>query len=183
MFVVHSQNTHMNTPKRTLLAVAIVLGLAAACNAKKESGQTTTEASTSLTVAQADTVATATTGAGTTASETTGKQCFLAAKNRDTTRVSLTIEGDKVTGEMIWNPYQKDGAKGTLTGTKTGNTITADYNYMIEGNQQQEEKLFVLEGNKLLEKGGPLTDKAGKMVLTNPAKATTRTTLTKVVCP
>ncbi len=169
MFALHSQNTHMNTHKRILLAVAAVLGLAAAaCNAKKESAQTTT---------QTDTVATATVGA------TAEKQCFLAALNRDTTRVTLTIVGDNVTGEMIWNPYQKDGAKGTLTGTKTGNTITADYNYMIEGNQQQEEKRFVLEGDKLLEKGGPLTDKAGKMVLTNPAKATTRTTLTKVACP
>jgi len=94
----------------------------------------------------------------------------------------LVIKGDEVTGKMDWLPWEKDGARGTLKGKKSGNEIKVDYDYMIEGSNQSEEKVFVLEGDKLLEKTGELEDKNGKLVMKDPTKATVTQTLNKVVC-
>jgi hypothetical protein len=108
--------------------------------------------------------------------------CFVHALKKDSTFVQLVITGDNVTGKMTWQPYQKDGARGTLKGKKVGDVITVDYDYMIEGNQQMEEKVFILRGDSLLVKSGELTDKNGKLVLKNLAKATVRQTLVKADC-
>lgn len=37
-------------------------------------------------------------------SELEGKKCFMSAINKDTTRISLQIDGDAITGEMVWIP-------------------------------------------------------------------------------
>lgn len=108
--------------------------------------------------------------------------CFLDALNKDTTIVNIAIQGDSVTGEMKWLPYEKDGAIGTLKGTIKNNIITADYNYIIEGSNEIEEKIFVLETDKLIEKTGPLEEKNGKLVMKDPAHAEIGTTLKKVDC-
>lgn len=130
---------------------------------------------TNSTSAGADTVATATQPA----SETL---CFEEKVGKDLTTVKLTIEGDSVIGSMEWLPWEKDQARGTLKGKKNGNEIIANYDYMIEGSNQSEEKIFVLEGDKLLVKSGELEDKNGKLVMKDPAKATVGQTLTKVAC-
>jgi hypothetical protein len=87
------------------------------------------------------------------------KQCFLHALNQDTTFVSLTIDGTKVTGDMNWQPYEKDGAIGTLSGTKTpAGELDLNYAYTIEGSNQTEAKIMKIEGNKLYIKNGELID-------------------------
>ena len=50
------------------------------------------------------------------------ESCYLFAQNKDTTTVNLAINSNKISGKMHWNPWQKDGAIGNLTGTK--NCIT-----------------------------------------------------------
>lgn len=139
----------------------------------KSSGDSKT---TDSTIASADSVATATTGTE------TGAYCFMEAIGKDTTIVTFSILDGKIEGEMRWLPYEKDGAIGTIKGTISGETITVDYDYMIEGSQQVEEKIFVLQGDKLLEKSGELEDKNGKLVMKDPSKATIGATLTKVNC-
>lgn len=128
------------------------------------------------TIASADSVATATSTAD------SGAYCFMEAIGKDTTIVTFSVLDGKVEGEMRWLPYEKDGAVGTIKGTISGETITVDYDYVIEGSQQVEEKIFVLQGDKLLEKSGELEDKNGKLVMKDPAKATIGATLTKVNC-
>jgi hypothetical protein len=142
-----------------------------ACQSKNADTNTTDSSSSG-----ADTVATATQPA-------TQTLCFEEKVGKDLTTVKLTIEGDNVIGSMEWLPWEKDQARGTLKGKKNGNEIIADYDYMIEGSNQSEEKIFVLEGDKLLVKSGELEDKNGKLVMKDPAKATIGQTLTKVACP
>ncbi|RYU92666.1 hypothetical protein [Emticicia agri] len=142
-----------------------------ACNSKNAETQTTDN-----TTSNADTVATATGPVAETL-------CFEEKVGKDLTTVSLTIEGNKVTGKMEWLPWEKDQARGTLMGEKKGNEIIADYEYMIEGSNQLEEKIFVLEGDKLLVKSGELEDKNGKLILKDRNKATIGQTLVKVACP
>ena len=108
--------------------------------------------------------------------------CFLSSVSKDSTSVRLQIDGDKVTGELYWLPYQKDSAYGKFKGKITGDTISVEYNYMIEGNQQSEDKIFVMQGDNLLEMGGELILMGDKMVIKQPAKVKVRNRLTKIDC-
>jgi len=156
--------------KKIALYCSFILALSA-CKSKTSETQTTDGAT-----ANTDTVATATKPAKETL-------CFEEKIGKDLTTVRLTIDGNNVTGSMEWLPWEKDQARGTLLGKKNGNEIIADYEYMIEGSNQLEEKIFILEGDKLLVKSGELEDKNGKLILKNPAQATVGQTLKKVACP
>ena len=121
----------------------------------------------------------------TTMSPENNKQCFFYALNRDTTTVSIEIKGDSITGEMIWNPYEKDGAVGTLSGIKTANgEFDLMYNYMIEGSQQTETKIMKIENDQLLIKVGELVDpnNDGNLKYKDVTKATFSEVLNKVSC-
>lgn len=115
--------------------------------------------------------------------KTAATLCFEFSKNKDTTDVSLIIEtNNQVSGKMRWNPFEKDGAIGVLNGTKNGDTIIADFDYIIEGNKQLEEKVFILKNNELLELIGDLEDKKGKLIIKDLKKATVRNTLVIMDC-
>ena len=156
--------------KKVTLFCSLIIALSA-CQSKNSESDTTDS-----TVSAADTLATATQPAIETL-------CFEEKVGKDLTTVSLTIDGNKVTGSMEWLPWEKDQARGTLVGEKNGNEIVADYEYMIEGSNQLEEKIFVLEGDKLLVKSGELEDKNGKLFIKDKAKAVIGQTLLKVACP
>lgn len=150
----------------TLSAVII------SCKSKTEDSQTD-----STQTASVDTVATASN-----IPDTGNSYCYLEALNKDTTIVTFTLNGDVVEGEMKWLPYEKDGAIGTIKGKKVGDEIKVDFDYVIEGSQQLEEKIFVMKGDELLEKSGELEDKNGKLIMKNPEKATIAATLKRVNC-
>lgn len=114
-----------------------------------------------------------------------GKYCFLSATNKDTTKISLLIVGDKVSGTMDWQPWEKDGARGTLSGTKQANgELDLVYDYMIEGSRQTETKIMKIEGNSLLVKHGSLIDPKndGNLHYDDPTKAVFSETLSKTDC-
>lgn len=114
-----------------------------------------------------------------------GPFCFLYAENRDTTYVSLMIDGTKVSGEMTWQPYEKDGARGTLNGTKLDSgELELMYTYMIEGNNQTETKVMKIDGDRLLIKVGELLDPKndGNLVYKDVNQASYTEILQKVAC-
>lgn len=157
--------------KRTVLFFSLI-GAIVACKSKSETAQTD-----SSQVAVSDTLATASN-----IPDTGNSYCYLEALNKDTTIVTFALNGDVVEGEMKWLPYEKDGAIGTIKGKKVGDVITVDFDYVIEGSQQVEEKIFVMKGDELLEKSGELEDKNGKLVMKNPEKATVAATLKRINC-
>jgi hypothetical protein len=91
---------------------------------------------------------------------TTGKHCYLLAEGKDTTTVGLTVNADNtVTGNMEWSPYEKDGAYGTLKGTKTATgELDLLYSYTIEGSNQTETVMMMEENGMLKIKDGELID-------------------------
>ena len=112
--------------------------------------------------------------------------CFREVSGQDTTTVSLTLEGNQVSGQMRWNPYQKDGANGKLTGTrKAKGELDLLYDYTIEGNRQTETKIMKIETGTLLIKTGELTDPKndGNLVYKDVAKAVFSEVLKPVPCP
>lgn len=150
--------------KSLFFVIASVSLLIGAC---QSSGTTESQSAAS---AQADTTA---------KSETL---CFLMAEGKDTSTVKLEINGTEVSGEMNWIPWEKDGARGTLKGTKEGDIIKATWSYMIEGSNQAEAIEMKLEGDKLMRKVGELIDKDGVSVMKDPANAPYQETFMKVNC-
>ena len=88
-----------------------------------------------------------------------GDFCFKKTLNQDVTNVKIVISGDNVRGFMNWIPYQKDSARGTLTGTHNQiNELDLIYDYIIEGHPQSETKIMKIENEKLWVKNGELID-------------------------
>ena len=115
-----------------------------------------------------------------------GVYCFLKAENKDSTIVRVNFLSDTdIRGEMIWNPWQKDGATGLLKGKLNANKeMELVYDYTIEGSRQTETKIMKIEGDKLLIKQGELIDPKnnGNLVFKDVSKAVYKTVLTKTTC-
>jgi hypothetical protein len=91
--------------------------------------------------------------------------CFFhtdGTKNKDTTKVSMLINGDKVNGEMSWLPKEKDSKKGLLTGTLNGNIIKAVWTFNQEGVKDTMNVEFQLRGNALAQKPYKYDTKTGR---------------------
>ena len=169
----------MQTPYFSFLALAAALAFSACSSPTAD--QPAQTAQTAPATAEAAGAAAAPTPAA-----AADKMCFLEAVNKDTTTVTLQITGDSVRGEMRWNPYQKDGARGTLRGRKTAaGELEVLYRYTIEGNAQTETKIMKLDaaGNLLVKKGellDPQND--GHLVFKNAAQATYGRALPRTAC-
>ncbi len=118
--------------------------------------------------------------------EMKGDFCFKKTENKDVTDIKFRIlSNDDIRGEMIWQPYEKDGAVGTLTGKLiSDNEIRFVYSYTIEGNKQTEEKIMKVENGNLYIKKGELLDvkKEGNLTLKDIATATYTEAIHAVKC-
>ncbi|MFC6225306.1 hypothetical protein ACFP2F_18810 [Hymenobacter artigasi] len=107
--------------------------------------------------------------------------CYRQVRGRDTTLVRLRISGAAVTGELAVLPAEKDKARGSLTGTLTGQQIVADWQRAGEGVTQVHEVRFTLAGDSLRWREGARIEKNGKWVLVKPDQGY-EYVLGKVVC-
>lgn len=163
-------NTFITNMKNWLFLAACMLMLAA-CNSS-------TDSTVGTDTPAADTTATTPVAA---AAPTTN--CYLIAEGKDSTTVSLTINADgTVTGTYDWLPWEKDGAHGTLSGKQEGEMLKLTYDYMIEGSNQQEEKIMKLSGDQLSDGEGELTEGEGGMMKIKDASKLTWKPFTKVDC-
>ena len=128
----------------------VVLLLLTACGDRAGKSQTTTD--TAATTVQ-------------TANTTETVRCFRQVVGRDSTRVKLIINGSRVRGELAVLPYEKDKARGPITGTLTGNQIRADWQRSGEGVTQVHELVFTMAGDSLTWREGERVEKQGKWVL------------------
>lgn len=115
-----------------------------------------------------------------------GTYCFLKTFHRDTTEVTLTLLGEQVSGTMNRKPWEKDAARGTLTGKRLpSGTLDLVYNYQIEGQQQSETKEMQFQNDLLLINMGELVDPRsdGNLVYKDRALADYSDTLIKIPCP
>lgn len=112
----------------------------------------------------------------------TGNVCYRQITGRDTTMVSLVVDGSAVTGELAVLPAEKDRAQGSFKGTLTNDQVVADWQRSGEGVTQVHEVNFTMAGDSLLWREGERTEKGGKWVLVNPDGGF-QYKLTKVDCP
>jgi hypothetical protein len=108
--------------------------------------------------------------------------CYLNVLNKDTTVIQLTIDGKNVTGFMTWQPYQKDGARGSLTGLIDSNVVTADFLYMIEGSIQIEEIMLQMQPDYLMKANNPIEEVKNRLVIKDKTKLKWEEKFMKTAC-
>lgn len=108
---------------------------------------------------------------------------FAKDDAHEKTYIALTIDGDQVAGTQVWQPKEKDGARGTLDGIVNGDVIQVLYSYTIEGSDQSEEEVLKIDGDKLFIGEGELVADPkddSRMNLKEPNKVAFKTVLKKV---
>lgn len=115
-----------------------------------------------------------------------GDYCFLGTVNKDSTTVNIRVlSPDDIRGEMVWRPWEKDGAVGSLTGKMNANKeMEFVYDYVIEGSRQTETKIMKIEEGKLYIKKGELIDPKydGNLIYKDVTKAQYTEILEPVLC-
>lgn len=107
--------------------------------------------------------------------------CFRQILSRDTTTLQLVINGDRVTGYLDNNPYEKDRAKGPFAGTIRENRIQVDWQRSGEGITQPYTLDLLRQGDHISWPEGERVEQQGKWVLKDP-KAGYFYTLDKIDC-
>lgn len=97
--------------------------------------------------------------------ETTAASCYLFTTDRDTVSLKLNppLNG-KVTGDLSYFFYEKDGNVGQIEGEIHGDTLFADYTFRSEGLSSVREVAFLLGEDQVKEGYGDVEEQDGKMV-------------------
>lgn len=96
--------------------------------------------------------------------------CYLYENGKDSIRLQLSSVGDKVSGELTYDWFEKDGNTGTVSGEKKGDTLLLDYIFASEGTESIREEVF-LKRNGAYEIGyGDMEEKGDKQVFKNRSK-------------
>lgn len=109
-------------------------------------------------------------------------RCFSLLEGQDLTAVQIQQDGNAISGYYAWEPFEKDGSHGMLSGEINDGLIKVSHTYMIEGSIQAEEAYFKLDGTQLLQGSGELIDDNGVMVVKDPANLQFTDALTETDC-
>lgn len=90
--------------------------------------------------------------------------CYLFATDRDTVFLKLNppING-KVTGDLKYDFYERDGNVGYIDGEIHGDTLIADYTFLSEGMISVREVGFLLADDRVIEGYGDVEQRDGRM--------------------
>lgn len=91
-----------------------------------------------------------------TASENTSQQgavasCYNKITGRDTIKLSLVVDEDKVNGTLEYNIYEKDKNTGVISGTMQDNILRATYEFQSEGVKSTRNVVFKIMGEQAYE--------------------------------
>lgn len=95
-------------------------------------------------------------------------ECYTYLAAKDSVRLHLKLNGNAVSGELIYTLFGKDNNTGTIQGQMKGDTIFADYTFRSEGIESVREIALLKKGDSLTEGYGEVKEVNNKMVFTNP---------------
>lgn len=147
--------------KKPFLLLTAVAMFALSCNSDKK--ETIGDDSTSITSAD-------TTLVPTVPVEQKVTECYSYIKNRDTATLKINTENEELTGDLVYNLFEKDSNKGTIAGEMKGDTIIAEYIFNSEGMSSIREIVLLKKDGKLYEGYGDVEEKSGKMVFKDRSK-------------
>lgn len=115
----------------------------------------------------------------------TGPQCYAHISATDTIRLTLQTTQPTATGRLTYHYLEKDRNQGTISGTMHGDTLLADYTFQSEGTTSVRQVAFLRRDIGFIEGFGPVAERQGKMVFTQPRTLTfdAKYTLLPVACP
>ncbi len=93
--------------------------------------------------------------------------CYRSLFKRDTVTLYLEVNNNKITGNLVYNLFEKDKNSGVIAGQMKGDTLLAEYTFMSEGMNSVREVAFLKKGNNLVEGYGDMVEKDGKLVFKN----------------
>lgn len=94
-----------------------------------------------------------------------GPSCYLYATDRDTVYLVLNPPvGGKVTGDLSYDFFERDGNVGFIKGQVSGDTLIADYTFLSEGMISVREVGFLLGEDQVMEGYGDVEEVDGRMV-------------------
>lgn len=100
------------------------------------------------------------------------EECYSMTKNKDTATLSLKLSGDKATGTLTYNLFEKDKNTGSIEGIMMGDTLIANYTFMSEGVTSVREVAFLRKDNELMEGFGDVTSGTDTVKFQNPKAIT-----------
>jgi hypothetical protein len=90
------------------------------------------------------------------AGEAAGQLCYIYVENKDTVKMTITIQDKTLIGELRYKLFEKDRNYGQLQGVISGDTIIANYEFESEGKKSIREVAFLRTENTLIEGFGPM---------------------------
>ncbi|MEP6583459.1 MAG: hypothetical protein ABJA90_04310 [Ginsengibacter sp.] len=82
--------------------------------------------------------------------------CYSYVLKKDSALLKLNISGDKVSGDLTYNLYEKDHNRGTIDGTVQDSLVIADYTFQSEGMTSVRQVVFKINGDSLFEGFGDI---------------------------
>lgn len=76
--------------------------------------------------------------------------CYMKISGRDTVILMLDQQGENLSGKMIFDNYQYDGSRGTVSGRAEGEIIKLWYDFFAEGMHSMMEIYFKEDNGNLL---------------------------------
>ena len=102
--------------------------------------------------------------------EIPGKLCFERMLKQDTIAIELFIRDTSVSGNLIYNLYEKDRNKGSFKGSIHNDIILADYTFASEGKSSVRQVIFKLKDSALTEGYGETLLKDNKFIFKDTSK-------------
>jgi hypothetical protein len=82
--------------------------------------------------------------------------CYAWQSGKDSAVLNLQVAGEKVSGTLSYNLFEKDKNKGAITGNIKDDLIIADYTFQAEGMTSVREVVFKIDGGNLVEGMGDI---------------------------
>jgi hypothetical protein len=95
--------------------------------------------------------------------------CYIRVLSRDTVAASLQQSGDRVTGKLSFDNYQKDGSTGTVDGRIENGVLKILYSFTSEGMNSVMEIRFKVENGQLFRGIGDIIPRGDTVYYSNPA--------------
>jgi glutamine cyclotransferase len=98
--------------------------------------------------------------------------CYKHTKDSSTIKLNIKINDNMVTGNLLYDYYQKDRSAGKIEGELKSDTLFADYTFVSEGVESVREVVFIKTADGWVEGYGEIDDKDGKVMFKDKSKIT-----------
>lgn len=93
--------------------------------------------------------------------------CYISILKRDTANLKLTVLGNEVSGDLIYDRFEKDGNVGTINGKIQDDLVIADYTFQSEGMSSVKQIVFKIQNGQLIEGFGDIVMEGDSAVFKN----------------